>query len=58
VLERAAGIESLPQNLQKAAVDVFAGSYTIQFQAMIAFAALQIPASLLIYKSGRQYVAT
>ncbi|CAG8890497.1 unnamed protein product [Penicillium egyptiacum] len=58
VLERAGEIASLPQDVQKAAVDVFAGSYTIQFQAMIAFAASQIPASLLIYKRGRQYVAT
>ncbi|KAJ5112256.1 major facilitator superfamily domain-containing protein [Penicillium argentinense] len=57
VLEKVNNIDSRPQEVQKAAVDAFARSYTRQFQTMIAFAALQIPASLLIFKRGRQYVA-
>ncbi|KAJ5771033.1 uncharacterized protein N7511_003084 [Penicillium nucicola] len=57
VIERAGAIETLPEKVQKVAATVFAQSYTVQFQAMIAFAALQIPASLLILKRGRQYVA-
>lgn len=58
VIERADALGTLPEKVQKVAVMVFAKSYTVQFQAMIAFAALQIPASLLIFKRGRQYVAT
>src|SRR4051794_22746309 len=58
VIERASVLDTLPEKVQKAAGTVFAQSYTVQFQAMIAFAALQVPASLLIFKRGRQYVAT
>ncbi|KAJ6022867.1 uncharacterized protein N7446_013220 [Penicillium canescens] len=58
VIERAGVLDTLPEKVQKAAGTVFAQSYTVQFQAMIAFAALQVPASLLIFKRGRQYVAT
>jgi hypothetical protein len=58
VIERAGVLDTLPDKVQKAAGTVFAQSYTVQFQAMIAFAALQVPASLLIFKRGRHYVAT
>lgn len=58
VLERTGDIENLPKSVQKAALGIFSGSYTLQFQAMIAFAAAQIPSSLLILRRGRQYVAT
>jgi hypothetical protein len=58
VLLRASDMGSLPQNVQKAAIGVFAASYKVQFQAMMAFAAAQIPASLLVFKRGRQYVAS
>jgi hypothetical protein len=58
VPQRAGNIGKLPKNVQKAAIGVFAGSYRLQFQAMIAFAAAQILASLLIFKRGHQYVAS
>ncbi|KAJ5936551.1 hypothetical protein N7466_003001 [Penicillium verhagenii] len=58
VLQRAGDMGSLPENVQKAAISVFTGSYTLQFQAMIAFSSAQIPASLLLFRRGGQYVAS
>lgn len=57
VLKRTGDIKNLPKKVQEAALGVFAESYTVQFQAMIAFAAAQVPSSLLIFKRGQQYVA-
>jgi hypothetical protein len=37
--------------------DVFARAYRTQFQVMIGFAAAQLPASALIFKKGKQFVA-
>lgn len=58
VLQRVGDIEKLPKSLQQPAIDIFARSFTVQFQAMIAFAAAQIPVSLLIFKRGHQYIAS
>ena len=49
-------VETFPVKLQTAIGDVFATSYTRQYQAMIAFAAVQIPVSLLMLRRGGQYV--
>ncbi|KAF7592530.1 hypothetical protein BBP40_012754 [Aspergillus hancockii] len=57
LLQNTKMIESLPAQLQAMVGHVFAQGYTRQFQAMIAFSAVQIPASLLIFRRGRQYVA-
>lgn len=56
LLENSSTVGTLPAQLQAAVGDVFAKSYTHQYQAMIAFAAVQIPASLLILRRGGQYV--
>ncbi|KAE8344924.1 hypothetical protein BDV24DRAFT_171410 [Aspergillus arachidicola] len=56
LLENSSTVGSLPAQLQAAIGNVFAKSYTRQYQAMIAFAALQIPASLLMLRRGGQYV--
>ncbi|OOO09604.1 major facilitator superfamily MFS_1 [Aspergillus oryzae] len=56
LLENSSTVETLPTQLQAAIGDVFAKSYTHQYQAMIAFAAVQIPASLLMLRRGGQYV--
>lgn len=57
LLETTSMIASLPEKLRHTVEEVFGESYTLQFQVMIAFAALQIPASILMFKRGRQYVA-
>ncbi|KAF5855224.1 hypothetical protein ETB97_009653 [Aspergillus alliaceus] len=50
-------VKTLPTQLQVIVQQVFSKSYTHQFQAMIVFAAVQIPASLLIFRRGGQYMA-
>ncbi|KAE8382490.1 major facilitator superfamily domain-containing protein [Aspergillus bertholletiae] len=57
LLENSSMVEALPAQQQAAVGDVFARSYTRQYQAMIAFAAVQIPACLLMVQRGGQYVA-
>ncbi|OGM45366.1 MFS multidrug transporter [Aspergillus bombycis] len=56
LLENSGMVETLPAQLQTAIGTVFAKSYTHQYQAMIAFAAVQIPLSLLMLRRGGQYV--
>ncbi|KAE8353172.1 major facilitator superfamily domain-containing protein [Aspergillus coremiiformis] len=58
LLEDASIVKTFPAQVQAVIQRVFAKSYTHQYQAMIAFAAVQIPASLLIFRRGAQYVAT
>ncbi|KAJ5936323.1 major facilitator superfamily domain-containing protein [Penicillium verhagenii] len=58
VLRRAGDMGILPKNVQEEAIGVFAGSYKVQFQAMIAFSSAQIPTSLLLFRRGGQYVAS
>ncbi|KAB8264745.1 major facilitator superfamily domain-containing protein [Aspergillus pseudonomiae] len=56
LLENSSMVETFPVKLQTAIGDVFTTSYTRQYQAMIAFAAVQIPVSLLMLRRGGQYV--
>lgn len=56
LLENTSVLVTLPEKLQAVVESVFAESYTLQFQVMIAFAAVQIPASLLMFRRGQQYV--
>lgn len=50
-------IKSLPMHLQDEVKNVFANSYSTQLRVMIGFAAAQLPAILLLIKSGRQLAA-
>lgn len=58
LLHTASSISQLPKETQAETLVVFAGSYRLQMQIMIGFAALQIPATLLMLKRGRQYVVS
>ncbi|KAE8155111.1 MFS multidrug transporter [Aspergillus avenaceus] len=57
LLQNTGVLETLPAQLKAQVLHVFAQGYTKQFQAMIAFAAVQIPSCLLMLRRGSQYVA-
>lgn len=56
LLEAVSVIPTLPTNLRALVEKAFAEGYTMQFRVMIAFTAVQVPASLLLLRRGRQYV--
>ncbi|CAG7971391.1 unnamed protein product [Penicillium salamii] len=56
-LENVKLTHDLSPHLQERISDVFASSYTTQLRVMIGFAAAQLPATLLLLKSGRQLAA-
>lgn len=56
-LENVRSIKFLSPHLQEEVKAVFADSYTTQLRVMIGFAAAQLPAILLLVKSGRQLAA-
>ncbi|KAL5358230.1 major facilitator superfamily domain-containing protein [Aspergillus floccosus] len=49
-------IPTLPTDIQALVEKAFAEGYTTQFRVMIAFTAVQVPASLLMLRRRRQYV--
>ncbi|KAJ5683611.1 hypothetical protein N7462_006776 [Penicillium macrosclerotiorum] len=57
-LENVKWIDHLAIFLREEVKDVFAQSYTTQLRVMIGFAAVQLPAILLLIKPGRQLAAT
>lgn len=56
-LENIKAIKYLTPHLQEEIKDIFADSYATQLRVMIGFAAAQLPALLLLLKSGRQLAA-
>ncbi|PLB52350.1 MFS multidrug transporter [Aspergillus steynii IBT 23096] len=58
LLRSASSIAHLPEGIRAFTRDVFAGSYTLQMQVMIGFAAVQVLATLLMIRRGRQFVAS
>ncbi|KAJ5082628.1 hypothetical protein N7532_011671 [Penicillium argentinense] len=56
-LENVESIKAVSSHLQDEVKDVFAASYSTQLRVMIGFAAAQLPAVLLLIKSGRQLAA-
>lgn len=56
IFDSAKFIESLSPDAQEKVREVFSGGYNLQFRILIAFAAAQIPSSLLMWQK-KQIVA-
>jgi hypothetical protein len=57
VLQSTDGIAKLSGPIKEAVIVIFAKVYNLQYKVMIAFAAAQLPAGALIWRSGNQVKA-